>query len=152
MTEDKQTKIDIPESIDAYQVTLFWGLTILQVVLVFVATLFIGFAIYSALAKNVFAAIGMFLLASISLLGMVEIRGRNLFRHAAFILAYYRREPRVRTYHHAVVSGLAAEHMKQLVFDKEDNSKTLIWIVLGVVLGLVLLLLTAYYLFHVTHS
>src|SRR5581483_6012938 len=112
MIDDKQTKIDIPESIDAYQITLFWGLTIMQVVLVFIATLLIGFGIYSALAKKIPTAIIMFLLASVSLLGMVEIRGRNFFRHILFIFSYYRREPRVRIYHHAATSGLASEHRK----------------------------------------
>jgi hypothetical protein len=152
MQADTQSKIDIPESIDAYQVTLFWGLTISQVVLVFVATLFLGFGIFSVVAKKYFASLGMFLLAGISLLGMVEIRGRNFFRHVAFIVSYYRNKSRVLIYHHAIVSGLACERRKQLVFDKEDNSKTFIWISLGVVAGVVLLLLTAYYLGHVLHS
>jgi hypothetical protein len=152
MQNEKQNKIDIPESIDAYQITLFWGLTIFQIVLVFIATLFLGFGIYSLLAKKIISSAGMFLLALMALLGMVEIRGRNFFRHLAFISFYYRNKARVLIYHHAIVSGLACERRKQLVFDKEDNSKTYILKYVGVFVGVVMLLLTAYYLGHVLHS
>ena len=152
MQNDTQNKIDIPESIDAYQVTLFWGLTVLQVVLLFVAILFFGFGIFSIVAKKFIVSVGMLLLSGLCTLGMVEIRGRNFFRHIAFIASYYRTKPRVLIYHHAIVSGLACERRKQLVFDKEDNSRTIIFIVLGLVTGVVLLLATAYYLLHVIHS
>ena len=151
MHEDKQNKIDIPESIDAYKVTLFWGLTIIQVVLVFTATLFTGFGIFSVVAKNIITSVFMFFMAGLVLLGIVEIRGRNFFRHLAFIFSYYKHKPRVLIYHHYAGSGLAAVQAKQLVFQKESNTKMLIIIVLSVFFGILLLALISYYLFHVIH-
>lgn len=152
MSEDKQTKIDIPESIDRYQLTLFWGLSIGHVVLVFVVTLFIGFGIYSIAAKKIITSVSMFALAAACLLGIIEIRGRNFYRYLVFILIYYKQKPRVLIYHHAPVSGLAREQAKQLVFEKEDNTKMFTLIIAGVAGGVLLLLLTAFYLFYVIHS
>ncbi len=151
MSNDKQTKIDIPESIDRYEVTLFWGLSIWHVVLVFAATLFVAFAIYSLIAKNVITSVGMVALSAACLLGIIEIRGRNFYRHLVFILAYYRRKPRVLIYHHASVSGLAREQAKQLVFEKEDNTRMFALIISGVVGGVLLLILITIYLFYVIH-
>ncbi len=90
MNEDRKTKIDIPESIDGYKVTLFWGLNILQLVLVFIATLFVGFGIVGAASRSILATLSMFFFAGLSLLGIVEIRGRNFYRHLSFIFSYYK--------------------------------------------------------------
>jgi hypothetical protein len=151
MSNDKQTKIDIPESIDRYEVTLFWGLSIRQVVLVFAATLLVGFSIYSLAAKNILTSVGMVTLAAACLLGIIEIRGRNFYRHLGFIVVYYKQKPRVLIYHHAPVSGLAREQAKQLVFEQEDNTKMFMLVIAGVAGGVLLLILTAIYLLHVIH-
>jgi hypothetical protein len=151
MTEDKKTKIDIPESIEAYKVTLFWGLTIIQVVIVFVASLVTGLGIMSVIARSYITALGMLLLASVSLLGLVEVRGRNFFRHMAFIFTYYKQKPRVLIYHHHASSGLATVQAKQLVFQKENNTKIFVMIFGSLVVGVFLLTFIIYFLFHVIH-
>lgn len=152
MNEDKQTKIDIPESVDAYRITLFWGLTITQIVLLFIATLFMGFGISAFVAKNAIASIPLFMMAVLVLLGILEIRGRNFYKHLSFIISYFKDKPRVLIYHHYAPSGNAARQAKQLVYQEEDHSKTIIMIVTGVSIGIILLLLTSIYLYHVTHS
>jgi hypothetical protein len=58
----------------------------------------------------------------------------------------------VLIYHHAPISGLAREQAKQLVFEKEDNTRMFALIIGGVVVGVLLLLLTAFYLLYVIHS
>jgi len=151
MNEDRHNKIDIPESIDGYKITLFWGLTITQIVLVFIAVLCVGFGIVSITTGQYFTTVGMFLMAAATLLGIVEIRGRNFYRHLSFIFAYYKHKPRVLIYHHYAGSGLAAVQAKQLVYQKEDNTKTFIMIIFSLLVGVVLLGLIAYYLFYVLH-
>lgn len=146
---DEHNKIDIPESVDAYKITLFWGLTILHVVLVFTATLFIGFGIFNVVSKSLLTALFMFVMAAFVLLGIVEIRGRNFYRHLAFMFSYYASKPRVLIYHHHEASAGAAN--KQLVFEPENNKNMLLLIAGAVTLGIILLLLTAYYLLHVAH-
>lgn len=152
MVEEKQHQIDIPESIDSYKVTLFWGLTVTQIILLFVATLFIGFAIFNAFARHFMTALAMFLITGFPLLGIFEIRGRNFYRHGLFILSYYQKKPKVLIYNHYAGSGLATVQLKQLVYQKENNTKLLVAIAVAIVLGITLLILTAYYLYHVTHT
>ncbi len=150
MTEDKQTKIDIPESVDAYKITLFWGLTITQIVLLFIATLFIGFGISAVASKSIFVSIPLFAMAVLTLLGILEIRGRNFYKHLSFVIAYYKDQPRVLIYHHYAPS--ARSHAKQLVYQQEDHSRMVTMIFAGLVVGITLLVLTIMYLYHVTHS
>lgn len=152
MSEDKQTKIDIPESIESYKVTLFWGLTITQIILVFIATLFTGFAIFSLASRHFIAAPGLLLVTGFSLLGIVEIRGRNFYRHILFIVSYYQRKPRVLIYNHYATSGTATAQAKQLVYQKESNTKTFIIIFIAIAFGLILLILIGLYLYHVLHT
>lgn len=152
MAENKQFKIDIPESIEGYKVTLFWGLTIKQIVLVFIATLFVGFSIFSIVARNFLNALGLLLVAMLALIGIVEIRGRNIYRYLLFIAGYYKTKPRVLIYHHYAVSAVQATEAKHLIYEKENNAKLLIAIVIALVFGLVLLLLIGFYLFYVTHT
>ncbi len=146
---DEPHRIDIPESVDAYKITLFWGLTILHVVLVFVATLCIGFGIFNVVSKSLLTALFMFAMAALVLLGIVEIRGRNFYRHILFMFAYYASKPRVLIYHHHEASAGAAN--KQLVFAPANNKNMLLLISGAVVTGILLLLLTAYYILHVIH-
>lgn len=152
MSEDKQTKIDIPESIDTYKVTLFWGLTITQIVLVFIATLFTGFGIFSLVSRNYLGVLPMFLVTSLALLGIVEIRGRNVYRHVLFILSYYKTKPRVLIYNHYATSGVATLQAKQLVYQKESNTKIFVMIFASLLIGLLLLLLISIHLYHVIHK
>jgi hypothetical protein len=152
MAENKQFKIDIPESIEGYKVTLFWGLTIKQIVLVFIATLFVGFSIFSLVARNFLNALGLLLVAVLALIGIAEIRGRNVYRYLLFIAAYYKTKPRVLIYHHYAVSAVQAAEAKHLVYEKESNTKLLIIIGIALILGLLLLLLIGFYLFHVIHT
>ncbi len=152
MSDDKQTKIDIPESIDTYKITLFWGLTITQIVLLFVATLFIGFGISLAVSRNIIGAVPLFVLAILVLLGILEIRGRNFYTHVSFIISYFKDKPRVLIYHHYAPSGNAGKQSKQLVYQQEDNSKTVLMIFAGLAAGIILLILTIMYLYHVTYS
>ncbi len=152
MSEDKHTKIDIPESIDAYRITLFWGLTIVQIILLFVATLFIGFGISAVVSRHIISAVPLFGMALMTLLGIVEIRGRNFYKHISFIISYYKDRPRVLVYHHYAPSGNARQQAKQLVYQQEDHSKTLVIIFTSLIIGVLLLALTFYYLYYVTHS
>ncbi len=151
-TSDKQFKIDIPESLDSYKLTLFWGLTITQIVLAFVATLFIGFAIFSLIARHLISTFAMVIVSSLVLLGMVQVRGRNFYQYLLFIFTYYKSKPKVLIYSHAVASGRASLQAKQLVYQKESNTKLLITIVLSLILGLLLLVLIGIYLSHVLHK
>ncbi len=146
MNEDKKMKVNIPESIDTYKVTLFWGLTIAQVILVFIATLFTGFGIVSASSRNILTSFGMFLFAGGALLGIVEIRGRNFYRHVLFIVSYYKNKPRVLIYHHYAASGIARIQARQLVGQKEDNTRIFIGIFIALAVGVALLGATAWYL------
>src|SRR5665213_3242530 len=100
MALDNQSKIDIPESIEGYKVTLFWGLTIKQVILVFIATLFVGFGVFCLVSHRLIAALCMGTMAALSLLAMAEVRGRNFYRHIWFIISYYKTKPQVLIYHH----------------------------------------------------
>lgn len=152
MSEEKRTTIDIPESIEGYTVTLFWGLTIKQIVLIFFATLFVGFGIFSLVSKNFLTMTLMFVMTGLMLLGIVQIRGRNFYRYILFVLAYYQHKPRVLIYNHYATSGIAALQAKQLVYQRENHTKTFIMIGGAIFVGLVLLILVALYLYHVTHS
>lgn len=152
MSEEKRTTVDIPESIEGYTVTLFWGLTITQIVLVFFATLFVGFGIFCLVLKNFLTMTLMLVMTGLMLLGIVQIRGRNFYRHILFILSYYQNKPRVLIYNHYATSGVAALQSKQLVYQRESQTKTLIMIVGALIFGVVLLILVAIYLYHVLHS
>ncbi len=152
MEEDKQIRVDIPDSIDSYKLTLFWGLTLGQIMLLFIATLLIGFGILSIFTKRFFIVPLMFVLAGLTILGIVEIRGRNFYRHILFIVSYYKSKPKVLIYNHYAVSGLAAIQLKQLVYQKENNTKLFIIIGVSIVIGVIVLILTAYYLYYVLHS
>jgi hypothetical protein len=149
MSDEKQTKIDIPESVEGYKLTLFWGLTVGQIVLVFIATLFTGFGVFAIAAKNFIGMAAMFLVAGLVLLGVVEVRGRGFYRHLAFIAAYYRSKPRVFIYNHYSVSGRAKERGKQLIFQNDNNEKTFVTIFAALGIGIVLLILIGVYLFRV---
>ena len=151
MTEDKQTKIDIPESVDAYRITLFWGLTITQIVLVFIATLFVGFGISAVVSHHTATSSVMFAMAIITLLGILEIRGRNFYKHVSFIVAYYKDRPKVLIYHHHAPSGNAGIQSKQLVYQQEDNSKMIFMIFGTIAGGVILLILTIIFLYHAIH-
>lgn len=152
MSEEKRTTVDIPESIEGHTVTLFWGLTITQIVLVFFATLFVGFGIFSLVLKHFLTMTLMLVMTGLMLLGIVQIRGRNFYRHILFILSYYQNKPRVLIYNHYATSGVAALQAKQLVYQRESQTKTLIMIVGALIFGVVLLILVAIYLYHVLHS
>jgi hypothetical protein len=154
MSDEKQTKIDIPESVEGYKLTLFWGLTVAQIVLVFIATLFTGFGVFAIAAKNFVGMATMFLIAGLVLLAVVEVRGRGFYRHLAFIASYYRSKPRVFIYNHYSVSGRAKEQGKQLIFRQDSNQKTFVIIFTALGVGVVLMILIGIYLFHVvgTHK
>ena len=151
-TEDKQSKIDIPDSIEGYRVTLFWGLTIKQIVLVFIAVLFVGFGVFSIVNNKQITAVAMFAMAALSLLAMAEIRGRNFYRHLYFIFSYYKTKPQVLIYHHYSTSGNSNAQAKQLVYQKQNNNKIFIIILLGLGFGLLLLVLVGEYIYHVVHK
>lgn len=149
MADDKQLKIDIPESIDAYKVTLFWGMTVKQIVLVFIATLFVGFGIFAVVSKNYLAALGMFTMTTLCLLGIAEIKGRNFYRYLYFIFSYYKSKPRVLIYNHYSASGTATVQSKQLVYQEENNTKLFVLIFSFIGFGLLILSLIGVYLYHV---
>ena len=152
MSEEKRTTVDIPESVEGYTVTLFWGLTITQIVLVFFATLFVGFGIFNLVLKNFLTMTLMFVMTGLMLLAIVQIRGRNFYRHILFIVSYYQQKPRVLIYNHYASSGIAALRAKQLVYQRQNNTRTLMMIVGALFVGIVLLILVAIYLYHVLHS
>lgn len=152
MASDKQSKIDIPDSIESYSVTLFWGLTMKQVVLVFIATLFTGLAVFSLVSKNYLPTLGMLSMAALTLLAMVEVKGRNFYRYIAFIIAYYRSKPKVLIYNHYSTSGMATIKAKQLVYQQESNYKLFIILATSILLGIAILLLISIYLYHVVHK
>lgn len=149
--EDKQTKIDIPDSIESYTVTLFWGLTMKQVVLMFIATLFIGFAIFNIVARNYFTVMLMLIMSSLTLLEMVEIKGRTFYRYLLFVFMYYATKPRVLIYHHFQISGKNRLSQKQLIYEQENNFKLFIIIFCAVIVGVIALILTGIHLYHVAH-
>ncbi len=152
MSEDKQFKIDIPESVEGYKVTLFWGLGLKQIILVFGATLFLGFGIFNLVLSNFVVMSWMFIMVVLLLLGVTEIRGRNFYRHILFIFSYYKTKPRVLVYNHYSASGTATENAKQLVFQKDNHTKTFILIFIFLFIGLLLLTLVGVYLYHVIHQ
>lgn len=147
--QDKQLKIDIPESVEGYTVTLFWGLTIKQIILVFIACLFVGFAIFSLASGNYMAVLGMLIMAGLSLLGMTSIRGRNFYRYILFIISYYKRKPRVLIYNHYSASGATEARTKQLVYHQENNNKLFIIISIAVCFGVVALVFIGIHISHV---
>lgn len=149
--DDKQTKIDIPDSIESYSVTLFWGLTIKQIVLMFVATLFVGFGVFSIVARNYATLLLMLIMASLTMLGMVEVKGRNFFRYLLFIFTYYKAKPRVLIYHHYQISGQVQIQKRQLVYQKENNNKLLVIMFISLIVGIIVLVLTGIHLYHVAH-
>ncbi|OGM97917.1 MAG: hypothetical protein A2817_01760 [Candidatus Yanofskybacteria bacterium RIFCSPHIGHO2_01_FULL_39_8b] len=152
MSNEKQTKIDIPESVEGYKLTLFWGLTVIQIVLVFIATLFTGFGVFALFAKQFVSTAAMFAVAGLILLAIVEIRGRSFYSHILFIISYYRTKPRVFIYHHYSASGSAKEQGKQLIFQQDNNQKTFITIFISLGIGVVLLILIGVYIYHVLHK
>ncbi len=152
MSDDKQFKIDIPESIEGYKVTLFWGLGLKQIVLVFGATLFLGFGVLNLAGHHFIVMTEAFTIMALLLLGIVEIRGRNFYRHLLFIFSYYKNKPRVLIYNHYSSSGAINMQAKQLVFQKDNHTKTFIVIFIAIVLGLLLLTLTGVYIYHVIHQ
>lgn len=152
MSQDKQFKIDIPDSIEGYKVTLFWGLGLKQIILVFGATLFLGFGVFNLTTRHFVAMATMFVMTVLMLLGIAEIRGRNFYRHILFIFSYYKNKPRVLVYKHYSSSGLASINTKQLVFQKDNHTKTFILIFIGLALGLLLLILVGVYIYHVIHQ
>lgn len=151
MQEDTQIKVDIPESIDSYKLTLFWGLTLGQIILLFITMLLIGFGILSVFTKKFLAVPLMFILAGLTILGIIEIRGRNFYRHILFIVSYYKSKPKVLIYNHYAVSGLAPIQLKQLVYQKENNTKVFFIIGMCIAIGIILLIGIAYYLYYVLH-
>lgn len=152
MSEERQITLDIPESIDRYKVTLFWGLTVTQIILVFLAVIFTGFAIFSIVLRHFLTTALMLLMVGFSLLGIVEIRGRNFYRYVLFIVSYYQKKPRVLIYHHYATSGAAAVQAKQLVYQQEKNTKLFVLIFLAIAIGLALLIGIGFYLYYVLHS
>ncbi|HEX9503347.1 MAG TPA: PrgI family protein [Patescibacteria group bacterium] len=152
MSEEKPSKIDIPESIESYRVTLFWGLTIKQIVLIFAATLFVGFGVFSLFSGDYFTMLGMLVMTSLILLGIVEIKGRNFYRYLLFIFSYYKTKPRVLIYNHYSTSGIATIQAKQLVYQKENNNKIFIIIFVFLIFSLLLLTLIGVNLYHVIHK
>lgn len=145
------SKIDIPESIESYKVTLFWGLTIKQVILVFIAILCVGMAIFCLVSHRPITSLSMFVLAAFTLLAMAEVRGRNFYRHLFFIFSYYQAKPQVLIYYHLAASGSVALQGKQLVYQKEADRKIFIIIFVALSLGLMLLGLVGAYIYHVIH-
>lgn len=152
MSDEKQTKIDIPESVEGYKLTLFWGLTVTQIILVFVAMLFTGFGVFALASKHFMSMTAMFLITGLILLGIVEIRGRGFYNHILFIVSYYRSKPRVFIYNHYSASGSAKEQGKQLIFQQDNNQKTYITIFVALGIGLILLILIGIYLYRVVHG
>ena len=152
MSQDKQFKIDIPESVEGYKVTLFWGLGLKQIILVFGATLFLGFGVFNLATRNFTVTAGTVVMALLLLLGIVEIRGRNFYRHLLFIFSYYKNKPRVLIYNHYSSSGALNSQAKQLVFQKDNHTKTFIAIFIFITLGLLLLTLVGVYIYHVIHK
>lgn len=152
MSEEKEMKIDIPESIEGYRLTLFWGLTIIQIILVFVAILFIGFGVFNAVLKKFVLMAMMFLVSALSLLGILEIRGRNFYRHIVFIVRYYTSKPRVLIYNHFAASGMAVAQARIHAAQKDSNTKTFIFIIVALAVGVTFLILIGIYLYYVLHS
>ncbi len=152
MSDDKQTKIDIPESVESYKLTLFWGLTVIQIILVFVATLFTGFGVFALVSKRFVSMTLMFSVTGLILLGIIEIRGRTFYKHLLFIYSYYHSMPRVFIYNHYSASGAAKEQGKQLIFTQDNNQKTFVTIFVALGIGLILLILIGFYLYHIVHS
>lgn len=152
MSEEKEFKIDIPESIESYKVTLFWGLGLKQIVLVFAACLFMGLGVFNVFSGQ-FALTALMLLACAALLlGILEIRGRNFYRHLIFILTYYQTKPKVYIYDHISQSAKVAFQRQQLVYQKESNFKIYLAIAISIITGFVLLTLTGIYIYHVIHK
>jgi hypothetical protein len=143
------SKIDIPESIEGYKVTLFWGLGIKEVILVFIAILLVGFGTFCLVSHRIIAALGLTVLAGLVLLNLAEVRGRNFYKHLWFIFSYYKTKPQVLIYHHLATSGSSAISDKQLVYQKDNNSKIFIIIFVALVSGLLLLGLALEYIHHV---
>jgi hypothetical protein len=152
MSEDKQFKIDIPESVEGYKVTLFWGLGLKQIILVFGATLFLGLGIFNLVIRHFVVMAGMFIMTALLLLGIAEIKGRNFYRHGLFIFSYYKNKPRVLVYNHYSSSGAPSVHAKQLVFQRDNHTKTFLIIFIALALGLLLLILIGVYIYHVIHQ
>lgn len=148
MAEDKQFKIDIPQSLDSYKVTQFWGLTVKQIVMVFIAVIFAGFGIFSLPARHFMAAILMLAISGLALLGIVEIHGRNFYRYLLFIFFYYKTKPQVLVYSHNSSSGIAGKP----IYQKDENRKTFVLILSSIAIGLLLLILTVMRLYHVIHK
>ena len=149
MTTEKPSKIDIPESVEGYTVTLFWGLTVKQIILIFIATLFVGFSIFSFVAGKFLTMMGMLTMTTLSLLGILEIKGRNFYRHLWFIFTYYKNKPRVLIYNHYSTSGAATVQAKQLVYQQENNTKIFVIIFSSIIVGLAVLALIVWYLYYV---
>ncbi len=152
MNEEKQFRIDIPESIEGYKVTLFWGLGLKQIVLLFISLLFIGFGVYSLAARHVMSALFMFFVGDLSLLGILEIQGRNFYYHLLFIFLYYQSKPQALIYSQQSFSAKSEQTPKQLVYEKSNNNKLFVLIILGLIFGLILFSLTIYYISHVIHK
>ncbi len=148
---DKQLKIDIPESVEGYTVTLFWGLTIRQIILVFIASLFVGFSIFQLAGSHYVSMLFMLLMAGLALLGMTSVRGRNFYRYILFIIHYYKRKPRVLIYNHYSASGAEYMQAKQLVYQQENNNKLFIIILLALSIGIALLVFIGIHIYHVIH-
>lgn len=152
MSDDKEMKIDIPESIEGYRLTLFWGLTIIQIILVFIAILFIGFGVFNGVLRKFIMMVMMFLVSAAALLGILEIRGRNFYRHIAFIVRYYSSKPRVLIYNHVAASGMAVAQARIYALQKNNNTRTFIFIIVALGVGVTLLILIGMYLYYVLHS
>jgi hypothetical protein len=149
MATGTESKIDIPESIEGYKVTLFWGLGIKEVILVFIAILLVGFGVFCFVSHSPMIALGLTVLAGLTLLAMAEVRGRNFYKHLWFIISYYKTKPQVLIYHHLATSGSITISDKQLVYQKENNRKIFIIIFTALALGLLLLGLALEYIHHV---
>ena len=149
MSDEKQTKIDIPESIEGYRLTIFWGLTVTQIVLVFIATLFTGFGVFALASQRFISMVVMFVITGLVLLGIIEIRGRGIYSHIAFIVSYYKTKPRVFIYNHYSASGSAQEQGKHLIYNQDNNRKTFITIFVALGIGLILLILIGIFLYRV---
>lgn len=152
MSDEQQIKVDIPESIEGYKLTLFWGLTAAQIILVFIATLFTGFGVFALAAHRLVSMIILWCIAGLALLGIVEFRGRGFYRHLLFIISYYKNNPRVFIYHHYSASGAHHEHTKHLIYEQDTNQKTFVTIFIALGAGFILLILIGVYLYYVLHT
>ena len=150
MSAEKLSKIDIPESLDSYKVTLFWGLGLKQVIIVFLATLLAGLGIFDLASHNLLTSFGVFMLSTLTLLALIEIRGRNFYRFVFFVFRYFKSKPRTLIYQHR---NPTRDNFEEGLFEqKQKNKKTFMLIFLFLVLGFLALILIGTYIYYVVHK